>query len=250
MSSFMKDYEPDDIIVRKVPELENVSEEDFKEIVLNNQYELLENELKLLDLGVIGMNVDELDARNVSFLLNFLDNEIYNPHTNRKTKSDIMNSFIMVQPNHDTISESIWNVKQENIGSEDYPKYKDVVTIKDFALFQKWKLRAIKHWNSNKLDDYTTNMKTLLEGKLDRAEILKDVIFDDAISNEVSEKTKLDSRKHMIDILGLKKERANNEVNVFHSGGGKDLVDSLGEFRKGAYDIYDADFQEIGDDDE
>lgn len=239
------EYTNENNVERKVPKLKNIDESDLSDIIRDKEIALLENELALLDLNSLGLNIDELDEKELNFTFNFIDG-VENPYTQKSTKNDLLNSFIMSFDTHDKISRDIWNVYMENIGTDEKPNFVKKVEVNDVALFRKWKLRAVKHWSSNKLDDYVFNLKQLLEGNLDRAEVLKEAIFSDAISNDgVSEKTKLDSRKHMIDILGLKKERSIGQINIFHQGGGQELVESLDTLRG---DIYDAEFEEIGDD--
>lgn len=236
-------YENENNVERKVPKLKNIDESDIGDIIRDKEIALLENELALLDLNSLGLNIDELGEKELNFAFNYIDG-VSNPYTEKGTKNDMLNSFIMSFDNHDKISRDIWNVYMENIGTDEKPNFVKKVEVKDIVLFRKWKLRAIKHWSSNKLDDYIFNLKQLLEGNLDRAEVLKEAIFSDAISDDVSEKTKLDSRKHMIDILGLKKERSIGQVNIFHQGGGQELVESLDTLRD---NIYDAEFDDIED---
>lgn len=232
----------EDKIERKLPELSNIDEKDFKRIIEERELTLLENEIALLDETELGLNLNELDERKLNFLFNYTDSEMINSYTGKKTKNDIVNSFIMSFDNGDTISRTVWYVSKS---IDDKGLENTVVKIADFPLYRKWKLRAVKYFNDNKLNDYVGNMQTLVEGKLDRAEVLKEAIFSDSISDNVSEKTKLDSRKHMIDILGLKKPTGSNQINIFHQGGGRELVESIEGLANERIEIIDA---EIDDD--
>lgn len=232
-------------IKRKLPELEHIDESDVKDIILKNELTLLENELSLLDEKKLGFNLDELNESDVSFVFNFVDKDTVNPYTEKKTKNDLLNSYIMTFDNYESISKSIWEITYVNNGTDDKPKFDKKITIKDFPLYRKWKIRASKYWADKKLDDYVVNMKTLFEGKVERSEILKEAIFNDAIDENVSEKVKLDSRKQMIDILGLKKERANNSINIFHQGGGSDLVNSLKDMSNMEVEVVDMEIDEV-----
>lgn len=249
--NYEKGYEVnvDSEVERKLPELKHIDESDLKDIIAEKELTLLENEIALLDTRELGLNLHELDDTKISFLFNYVDNEMVNSYTGRKTKNDMTNAFIMSFNNGDTISRNVWDAKNEY--DDNGKVVGKSITIKDFPLYRKWKLRAVKYWNEHKLNDYHQNMKTLIEGNLDRAEVLKEAIFSDAVSDTVSERVKLDSRKQMIDILGLKKERNSREINIFHQGGGRELVESIDSISKSFVNVMDAEFDEIdGDDDE
>lgn len=219
---------------RKLPDLKEIEEEDFRDVVVNNELTILENEIELLDSQSLGLSLNDLNESEITFLFNFLDNDMINSYTEKKTKNDILNSFLMTLNEGHDISERIWKVENRVIGQDRQgnDKLNKVILIKDFPLYRKWKIRATKYWNDNNLDKYTKDMKKLLEGNLSREDVLVDSIFDDAISDNVEERTKLESRKQMIDILGLKKDRVQPKVNIFHHSGGrelKQLTEQMGE---------------------
>lgn len=244
----MSAFDYDGNVERSLPKLREIDLDDvdtIKEIITNNEITLLENELALLDSQSLGMNIDELDERDLLFALNYLDNEITNSYTEKKTKNDILNSFIMTFENSYDISLSIWSAIDVNVGNEDNPIYVKEVKIKDIAMYSKWKLRATKHWSKNRIEDYVFNLKTVLEGKLDRAEVLKEAIYSDAISDDVSERVKLESRKMASNFLGINKETQSNSVNIFHTGGGKELIDGIDNFTRDDYSVIDAEIEVI-----
>lgn len=218
---------------RILPDLKEVSEEDFKEIMLKGEHQLLENELELLDLQSLGLNLHEINEQQTMFIFNYLDNEMTNTYTGRKTKSDFLNAFIMSFDNGHEISQSIWSVEEKPIAFDKEGNeldWEDVIKIKDFILFRKWKMRATKYWNDNSLNRYVKGMKDLLLGNINRGQLLEDAIFSDAIDENSSERLKIESRKQAINILGLDKTRTSNSFNVFTSGGGKDMANALKDY--------------------
>lgn len=215
---------------RKVPELKELNEKDLIEVLRKNEIDIYENEIALLDEMSLGLNLNELGDRQTMFVFNFLDNDMMNTLTNVKTKNNLLNSFIMTFENHEEISNSIWEARYEKIYDKNGEPYEIVkFPIKDFVMYRKWVSRASKYWNNNNLEKYVDNFRFLLEGNVDRAETLKDAIYKDSISDNVSERVLLDSRRQMVDILGLKKERVHNNLNIFTSGGGRDMANAIQE---------------------
>lgn len=222
---------------RQLLDLEHIEIEDLQEIIRNKQIKYYENEIALLDLQSFGLNLNEIGEMETNFVFHFLDNDMINPYTEKKTKNDFLNSFIMTFDNHDEISKSIWITEQVNVGTYDEPKYEIKVRIKDYVLYRRWSSRAIKYWNDKNLNRYINNFRELLEGGLNRADVLKDVIFSDAISDDVSERVKLDSRRQMVDILGLKNTKDNSGVNIFVSGGGREMANSIEDITGQVIDV-------------
>lgn len=218
---------------RIVPELKHIEEEDLKDVILKGEYQLLENELALLDLGSLGLNLNEINEQQTTYIFNYLDNEMTNTYTGRKTKGDFLNSFVMSFDNGHEISEHIWSVNKRPISFDKEGNeldWENVVTISDFLLFRKWKMRATKYWNDNNLNNYVKGMKDLLLGNINRGQLLEDAIFSDAIDENVSERLRIESRKQAINILGLDKTKTSTNFNVFTSGGGKDMADALKDY--------------------
>lgn len=212
---------------RKVPNLKNIGEEDLVEVLRNNEISIYENELALLDETSFGMNLNELSEKETMFVFHFLDGDMINPYTEHKTKNSMLHSFIMTFDNHEEISKKIWKEEVKTVYTRD-GEYEEVnFIIRDYVLYRKWSARATKYWNINGLNRYIDNFRDLLEGEIDRAEVLKDAIYRDAVGEGVSERVKLDSRRQMVDILGLKKERVHTNLNVFTSGGGRDMAKSI-----------------------
>lgn len=214
---------------RELVDLREIDIEDLTLILRNKELELYENEIELLDLKPYGLNLNEIGEVETNFVFHFLDKEMTNPFNNKKTKNDLLNSFIMTFDNHDEISNLIWEVRPYLTGydKDGNELFEPRTYIKDYVLFRRWKSRAIKYWNDKGLDRYIDNFRDLIEGNLDRKEILKDAIFNDAISDEVSENIKIQNRRLMVDILGLKNTRDTSGVNIFVSGGGREMAKSI-----------------------
>lgn len=224
---------------RKLIDLEELSLEDLEGIIRNKQIELYENELELLDLEDLGLNLHEIGEKETNYVFHFLDDEMVNPTNHKKTKNDFLNSFIMTFDNHEEITNLIWEERKVTTGyDKDGNELIELRSyIKDYPLYRKWSSRSMKYWNDKDLYQYIDNFRQLLEGNLDRAEILKDVIYRRAISDDVSERVMLDSTRQMIDILGLKNVRDTSGVNVFISGGGKQMANSMEKITGNVFDV-------------
>lgn len=209
-----------------VKELKQVEEKDINEILRNQELEILENELKLVNMGTFLPSLNHLTDKSLYFLFNFIDNEMYNEYSGKYTKGDILQSYIMTHPDYKVISLYIWESKEINIGTEEKPNYVVKYTINNFPYYRKIKQQAIKYWNDNKLNNYLEDVKKLFDGNINRNDVIRDAIYNDAINNEISEKERTENRKLYLEISGMKKEKVNNNVLVFSRGGGKDLVKS------------------------
>lgn len=227
---------------RVIPELENIDEDNLKEVIMNGELELLENELALLDLNSLGLNLSEINEQQTTYIFNYLDNEMTNTYTNRKTKGDFLNSFVMSFSDGHNISKKIWELESKPISFDkdgNAIDWEDTIKIKDFLLFRKWKMRATKYWNENNLNNYVKGMKDLLLGNINRGQMLEDAIFSDAIDENVSERLRIESRKQAINILGLDKTKTTSNFNVFTSGGGKEMANALKDYTGSSANPFD-----------
>lgn len=224
---------------RELIDLKEISVEDLTEILRNKEIELYENEIELLDLKSYGLNLNELGEKETNYVFNFLDNEMSNPFNDKKTKNDLLNSFVMTFDNHEEISNLIWELRPFITGYDrDGNEIAEMRTyIKDFVLYRKWKSRSIKFWNDKNLDGYIDNFRDLIEGNLNRNDIIRDAIFNDSIRDDVSETFKMQNRRLFVDTSGMKNVRETSGINVFVSGGGREMASSIEEITGHTVDV-------------
>lgn len=219
----------------------------LKQVVLNGELKLYENELELLDLSGLGMSLNKLNEFQQAFIFNYIDDEIFNTDNHKKTKGDLVNAFIMSFDNHEEITKTIWN-------KVEVPKYdfdgnlidtEIKVSLISRTMYQRWKLRATKYWAEHRLQDYVIDYKKMLEGNLDRVEQIKEAIYNDALNENASESFRIANRKMALDAYGMKNIRVIQEVDFFNNGG-KIMKSSIDEMSEPVYNIIDA---ELIDDD-
>lgn len=223
-------------------------EKEIKNLISKNELAYYENEIKILEAGKMGLSVGRLNDFQQTFLFNYLDNEVVNDTNGMKTKGNIVNSFIMSMPNHEEITNLIWETYEDDEGNV---KCK----ISNRTLYQKWKMNAMKYWHNNAMQSFVKDFQTLLEGNLDRTEMLSEAIFQDAINTNNSDSYRIQNRKMSMEILGLKNVRIIPETDFFHTGGGKLIKETIDDISTPDYDfgsnetVIEAEFTE-GDYDE
>lgn len=229
---------------RKLPELDYnkiKDNNDLKEIIRNNQLELYENEIALLDNINLGFSLNELSEESTSFLFNYTDDSVVIPYTGEKTKNDLLKSYLMTKDYCDELSEQIWEIKiEEKIVKDKVVEIKKVL-IKDRTLYQKIKIAAAKYWSKYNLNKYLNDFKVVMEGSVNRVDVLKEAIYNDAINENNDNNYRIANRRLAVDAFGLKENKIEIQFDAFNTGGGSLVKQTLDKLSKPNVDIYDID---------
>lgn len=195
--------------------------------------EAYENEIFLVE-SCLGLpnNFMKLSFEEQSMLMLYTDGEIVEPFSGKKTKGNILASYLMIYPNKKVL-ERIFITKKvitgiDGSGNEIFEERKEIDSNM-FSQYLQIKASAGALWKKNNLKDLVKVVRELIEyGGLKDEDILERTILDDAMSGDRSNFTAR-MRSIAVKIKGMEKSNQLQQVNVYVEGGGKQLNKIIAE---------------------
>lgn len=208
-------------MTREVESLVNVSWKDGKyDEAYENEASLIEAELGLPP-AFMGLGTQEQQM-----ILLYLDDDIVETSSQKKTKGNVFASFLMTYPNKTLLSKIFVDVEIPNgTNADGSVAYKYIKQVDDEYMPQYLRLKAMSSavWKNNNLKELIKSMREIIEnGGFKDEEMIERVIVDDALSNDKSNYTAR-MRSLAVKIKGMEKTNALQQVNVYVKGGGREL---------------------------
>lgn len=229
-------------LVREVEMLQEYDIEKHIQSIKDGDYDLFENEYEIvkghLGLPIPFMQLDELEQKMVLF---YIDSDYIEPYSGKNTKNDKFISFLASYDNQSLVKNLFYEVQVHDGWSKNGDEL-FVTQIKPNPQYavQRMRLKALATsiWSKANLKEIVLGMRDVVENDGYRDdELLERKILDDALGSERDSFT-LQNRKMAMDIKGMKRPQAFQNINLYLEGGGKQanrvIIEESGN---SAYDI-------------
>lgn len=168
----------------------------------------------------------------VTLFLYFMDADIVNPWTGKKTHLNIEESFIASGVYGEEHLEKVYSVEEVEVevrrrDGTSVIEYETVYEVIDRAENMRIRAEALRYWNNNNLNSHFKEMQEVKRGNIPFSELLAMAIETDALRPGDTV-----NRRMAIDIHGMKNKNANRNINIYLDGGGskhnKEIAETTG----------------------